>query len=99
METADLATGASTPPEREIAKRRVRAWMIQTGRSYATLAGELGISPGHLQTVTYGLKGCSTALALRWARLSKLPISTILALRRTDPERRRSGWKNKKVSA
>ena len=92
METTDalpVALGPVKTPRRTVAKRKVRAWMIQTGRTYASLAAELKVSPGHLQTVMYGLKGCSLDLASRWARLSKLPIWTFVELR--NPHRRRRG--------
>lgn len=82
-----MVSGPATPklPDapRHVAKRRIRAWMIQTGRTYASLAAELSVSTGHLQTVVYGLKGCSLALATRWSRLSKLPLSTFVDLRKS----------------
>jgi hypothetical protein len=95
MDTTQITDGAADGTRHQHAKRKVRAWMISTGRNYDSLAAELGISAGHLQTVVYGLKGCSTGLALRWSRLSKLPVSTIIALRKADPAGRRSGWRQR----
>lgn len=63
-------------------QRKVRGWMVETGRTYATLAKELGISSAYLSNVVLGQRGCSLRLAVRFHEVSGLPVQVIAGLRK-----------------
>lgn len=62
--------------------REIRGWMVRTGRTYADLARELGMSKSYLINIVAGRKRCSLALALKWSALSGLDIAVFGALLR-----------------
>lgn len=66
--------------------REVRAWMVRTGHTYATLAKRLGISRSYLVNIVAGRRTCSLAVAVRWMDISGLPASLFVALRRDEDE-------------